>query len=78
MKNTIIALAAALLCNLSASAGSDAEYNQILNSITGAEKGKWKTVNLKSFGAKGDGRTDCKAAFDKAMAKAKKNGGDDV
>ncbi|MBP3467613.1 MAG: glycoside hydrolase family 28 protein [Paludibacteraceae bacterium] len=75
MRKTIIALAAALVCALAAHAGSEAEYNSILSSITGAEKGKWKTVNLKSFGAKGDGRTDCKPAFDKAMAKAKKNGG---
>ena len=75
MRNTIIAMAAALVCSPAAHAGSEAEYNSILSHITGAEKGKWKTVNLKSFGAKGDGRTDCKPAFDKAMAKAKKNGG---
>ncbi|MBR6078513.1 MAG: glycoside hydrolase family 28 protein, partial [Paludibacteraceae bacterium] len=69
MKKTIIAMAAALVCALAAHAGSEAEYNSILSSITGAEKGKWKVINIKSFGAKGDGRTDCKPAFDKAMAK---------
>ena len=74
MKKTIIAMAAALVCALAAHAGSEAEYNSILSSITGAEKGKWKVINIKSLGAKGDGRTDCKAAFDKAMAKAKLNG----
>ena len=75
MRKTIIALAAALVCSLAAHAGSEAEYNSILSSITGAEKCNWKTVNLNSFGSKGDGRPDCKPAFDNAMAKAKKNGG---
>jgi polygalacturonase len=32
-------------------------------------------INIKSLGAKGDSISDCKPAFDKAFAKAKKNGG---
>ena len=33
------------------------------------------TINIKSLGAKGDSIKDCKPAFDKAFAKAKKKGG---
>jgi polygalacturonase len=68
------------LTTLSASAAtkSEAEFtadrDSILSLITGAEQPA-KTLSITSFGARGDGKTDCKPAFDKAMKRAAKSGG---
>ncbi len=51
-----------------------ARRDSILALITGAgiQEG---TTPITRFGARGDGRTDCKGAFDKAMAQAARKGG---
>ncbi len=48
--------------------------DSILNLITGAKISS-KKINLQKLGAKADGKTDCKPAFDKAMEMALKQGG---
>ena len=50
-------------------------YADIVKNITGAKRPESKAESLRAFGAKGDGASDCKPAFDKAMRKAKKAGG---
>lgn len=52
----------------------DAHRDSLLNIITGAQLQK-KVVSILKFGAKAGGVKDCKQAFDKAMAWAKRNGG---
>ncbi len=48
--------------------------DSILSLITGASMPSYE-INITKLGAKGDGKTDCKPAFDKAMKQAtKKNG----
>lgn len=55
----------------------DYDYSQIINNITGAtslQPGTMQTkVSITAFGAKGDGKKDCRQAFIKAMRKADKN-----
>lgn len=51
-----------------------AKRDAILKDITGAAMPD-NSVSILKFGAKGDGRHDCKKAFDKAMAFARKKGG---
>ena len=48
--------------------------DSILQVITGADKPAL-VCNITSFGARADGKRDCKPAFDKAMKTAKKKGG---
>lgn len=48
--------------------------DSILTQITGGKKPE-AIANIQSFGAKGDGTTDCFPAFKKAMQRAKKRGG---
>lgn len=48
--------------------------DSVLQLITGAGKPEY-TIDITRMGAKGDGRKDCKPAFDKAMKLAKKKGG---
>lgn len=52
----------------------DAHRDSLLNIITGAQLQK-KVVSILKFGAKAGGVKDCKQAFDKAMAWAKRHGG---
>lgn len=54
---------------------SESPYAEIVKNITGAKRPEKKAVSVTAFGAKGDGTSDCKPAFDKAMRKAKKQGG---
>ncbi len=54
--------------------GRTAKRDSILQFITGATIPE-KTLDITSFGAKGNGTKDCKPAFDKAMKKAEKAGG---
>jgi polygalacturonase len=51
-----------------------AKRDSILSLISGA-KIPDKSIKITSFGAKGNGTTDCKPAFDKAMKRAAKVGG---
>lgn len=43
--------------------------DSILGQISGASL-PWKVLNIKDYGAKNDGKTDCRAAFAKAIKKA--------
>ena len=51
-----------------------AKRDSILSEITGAPMPQ-KSLKILSFGAKGDGKKDCKPAFDKAMKRASQMGG---
>lgn len=51
-----------------------AKRDSILSEITGAQMPQ-KSLKILSFGAKGDGKKDCKPAFDKAMKRAAQMGG---
>lgn len=55
-------------------AGRIAKRDAILAQITGAVRPQ-KQLSILSFGAKGDGKKDCKPAFDKAMKRATRLGG---
>ena len=72
---TIVGL---LLATLPGIAANDAERmakrDAILAQITGAAMPQ-KELKITSFGAKGDGKKDCKPAFDKAMKRAAREGG---
>ena len=67
-----------LLAMLPGIAANDAERmakrDAILAQITGAAMPQ-KELKITSFGAKGDGKKDCKPAFDKAMKRAAREGG---
>ncbi|MCR4699964.1 MAG: glycoside hydrolase family 28 protein [Bacteroidaceae bacterium] len=53
-----------------------AKRDAILKNIVGAKQSPdQKTVSIVQFGAKGNGKNDCKPAFDKAMKKAEKTKG---
>ncbi len=52
-----------------------AKRDSILSQITGADIPQEAAWPITRFGAKGDGKKDCKPAFDKAMARARKQGG---
>lgn len=54
--------------------GRVAKRDSVLRLITGARQPGY-TVDITRFGAKGDGKKDCKPAFDKAMKMAGKKGG---
>lgn len=85
--NQIVRLLVALLLAVSTAVAANGECgmkeietkrialrDSILSVITGAEM-PVKKADIKSFGAKGDGKTDCRKAFEKAMRKARKDGG---
>lgn len=70
---------AIVICILSVSSVFSADrYSQtrdsLLNLITGASVPSNK-VEITKFGARGDGKKDCKPAFDKAMKQAARKGG---
>lgn len=75
MKKTLFT-ALLLAASISLYAGNGAALrDSILSVITGApsqrhDAAPQRTVSITSFGAKGDGKADCKPAFDKAMKKA--------
>ena len=77
MRNWLL-LGGLFLLSLAASAAIDSlrsgHRDAILAQITGASLPE-RTLTITSFGAKGDGKTDCKPAFDKAMKRAAKVGG---
>lgn len=75
MKTRTLLTVVALCMFLTAAAGEQAALrDSILRQITGARKPQ-KQIIITALGAKGDGRTDCKKAFDRAMRKATKAGG---
>lgn len=75
MKTRTLLTVVALCMFLTAAAGEQAALrDSILRQITGAKKPQ-KQIIITALGAKGDGRTDCKKAFDRAMRKAAKAGG---
>ncbi|MDE6390304.1 MAG: glycoside hydrolase family 28 protein [Duncaniella sp.] len=76
MKKLLISLAI-LLCSAAASAGVntvDSLRADILSRVSGAVMPE-ATASILDFGAKGDGKKDCKKAFDKAMQRAARKGG---
>jgi polygalacturonase len=73
--------AAALLLSLGTPQAAYGQWNNyearrdsVLQLISGAAIPS-KTINITALGAKGDGKKDCKAAFDKAMKRASQNNG---
>lgn len=48
--------------------------DSILAKVTGAELPKYE-INITKLGARGDGTSDCKPAFDKAIQRARRRGG---
>jgi polygalacturonase len=83
IKNTIkrTGCAAAVLLSLGTPEAAYGQWNSyearrdsVLQLISGAEIAA-KTVSITTLGAKGDGKKDCKAAFDKAMKRATQSGG---
>lgn len=78
MRKTIF-LIALLVVGMTASAVSTEEaYIQLRDSIVSTIHGAKmpsKTLSLKKFDAKGDGKSDCRPAFERAMRQAKKYGG---
>ncbi|MBQ7422538.1 MAG: glycoside hydrolase family 28 protein [Prevotella sp.] len=77
MKKTMLLFAAVILCFPLARAADDMrtqKRDSILNSITGARIPQFE-VNITKLGARGDGKKDCKPAFDKAMKAALRHGG---
>ena len=87
MKTTVTAILFCMsiaICHASHATGTtttfddacvQARYDSILSVITGCQPFTQKTRIITSFGAKGDGKTDCKPAFDKAMKAADKTRG---
>ena len=79
MKKQLFALTLAFLAFLPGTASDIDDIrimkrDSILAQITGATIPE-KELTITSFGAKGDGKKDCKPAFDKAMKRAAKLGG---
>lgn len=79
MRKHLLLIALAIFCGLSvAQAGQStqqARHDSILNHIlTSVNHPQGQVLNIRSFGAKGDGIKDCKPAFDKAMRKIAKVG----
>lgn len=64
----------ALLSNMPATGRHDHLRDSILRNITGARV-RPDTINVLKFGARPDGRSDCRKAVDKAIRKASANGG---
>ena len=75
MKKYQVLLTFIMLCMpMAAQKTEKATRDSILEIITGADI-PVRTYKITSFGAHGDGRKDCKPAFDKAMQKARQKGG---
>ena len=71
------AVAAAVMLSAAAGAHNDGRIrmrDSLLEVITGAEMPQ-NTISITKYGARGDGKTDCKPAFDRAMKAAQKSGG---
>ena len=63
-----------LAATITATASPKATRDSILQVITGAAMPA-QTYDILRFGARGDGKKDCKPAFDKAMKMAARKGG---
>ncbi len=64
-----------ILLLLAINATADPRRDSLLNVITGAQITDVKTVSITKYGAKGNGTTDCRRAFQRAMADARRHGG---
>ncbi len=60
---------------LSATATADTRRDSLLSVITGAQRTDMPAVSITKYGAKGDGTTDCRRAFQRAMKDARRRGG---
>ncbi len=67
--NVVPASAQDMVCASSVNQRRTALRDSILSHISGAKMAS-KTLSVLKFGAKGDGRTDCRSAFAKAIKKA--------
>lgn len=78
IQKNILLVIAALYISIPSMAISDtdrtARRDSILSQITGADIPQ-ATIDITSLGARGNGKKDCKPAFDKAMKKAVRTGG---
>lgn len=75
MKRQIIFVLLFCICFAKVSANNiDARRDSILSRITGAVIPSY-AIDIRTMGAKGDGKTDCHRAFVRAMEKARKKGG---
>lgn len=74
MLRTISLLLLVIVMNIKATATQQQAYDSFLKEITGAAKPE-KTYDITKYGARGDGKKDCKPAFDKIMKTARKKGG---
>lgn len=63
-----------LFITLTLHAENNTAKDDVLREITGAKK-PTLLINIVTMGAKGDGKADCKKAFDKAMRMAERRGG---
>lgn len=84
MKNIFITLACCLMMSVASTSAAgidsaDAKRDSILSLITGAPSqvagaAQQKCVNITAYGAKGDGKFDCRKAFQKALKAMPKTG----
>lgn len=79
-KNKLKTMVAVVLLALWGTAAAGATPAQelrdsLLKVITGAKQPTTSSLLITNFGARGDGKKDCKPAFDKAMDKARQKGG---
>lgn len=79
-KNKLKTMVAVVLLALWGTAAAGATPAQelrdsLLKVITGAKQPTTSSLLITNFGARGDGKKDCKPAFDKAMKAARKKGG---
>lgn len=76
-RSTTLLLTAIMLLSMLPAGAADrreALRDSILSLVTGASSPKGKQVSITSFGARPDGTTDCRRAFDKAMRQAERRG----
>lgn len=74
MTKVFVVLLTLLAWQAGAQAYPEQRRDSILALITGAQISP-RVINMAKAGAKGDGRTDCRSAFEKAMRRAERQGG---